>query len=98
MNIGMLPPKLAQMMINLSLGNTIYDPFVGLGTVLIESVHMGNNRVFGSDLNPRMVTTANDNLKNLQKNLTCNHTIFLQNAKYIHEIEIGLNNLSIVTE
>jgi len=46
MNIGMLPPKLAQMMINLSLGNTIYDPFVGLGTVLIESVHMGNNRVF----------------------------------------------------
>ena len=28
MNIGMLPPKLAQMMINLSSGTKIYDPFV----------------------------------------------------------------------
>jgi tRNA G10 N-methylase Trm11 len=40
MQIGMLPPKLSQMMINLSGGKTIYDPFVGLGTVLIESLYM----------------------------------------------------------
>lgn len=98
MNIGMLPPKLAQMMINLSGGTTIYDPFVGLGTVLIESLHMGNTQVFWSDLNPRMVEVANKNLQNLQKNLQFKHLIFGQNAKYIHEIEIGLNNLSIVTE
>jgi tRNA G10 N-methylase Trm11 len=35
----MLPPKLSQIMINLSGGDVIYDPFVGLGTVLIEAVN-----------------------------------------------------------
>ena len=67
-NIGMLPPKLAQMMINLSRDTSIgsvfriYDPFVGLGTVLIESLHMGNNSVFWSDYNPEMVISSRKNI------------------------------------
>ena len=98
MNIGMLPPKLAQMMINLSSGTKIYDPFVWLWTVLIESVYMWNKEVFGSDLNERMVQTSNENLQKLQKDFSFKHLIFKQNAKYIHEIEIWVNNLSIVSE
>ncbi len=56
----MLPPKLAQTMINLALGAVspsearVYDPFCGLGTVLIESIQMGASRVYGSDIEPAM--------------------------------------------
>ena len=60
MQVGMLPPKLAQTMINLALGDTlptearVYDPFCGLGTVLIESIQMGASQVYGSDIEPAM--------------------------------------------
>lgn len=64
MGVGMLPPKLAQIMVNLagvqSADRTaIYDPFCGLGTVLIEAAHMGYDTVYGSDISPAMVTAAN---------------------------------------
>lgn len=101
MHIGMLPPKLAQIMLNLgkthNASPTIYDPFVWLWTVLIEAIHMGIQNVFWSDLNPRMVETSEKNLNSL-KNFSFHKSIFLQNAKYIHEVSI-LNTIdSIVTE
>ena len=49
MQIGMLPPKLSQIMINISGGKNIYDPFCGLGTILIESQYMWNTEIYGSD-------------------------------------------------
>lgn len=57
--IGMLPPKLAQIMINLAGNNpkTILDPFCGTGTVLMEGLLM-NKDVIGSDLNPEMVKAS----------------------------------------
>lgn len=67
MNVGLLPPKLAQIMINLS-GKTpadtpaILDPFCGFGTVLQEALLMGFTRVMGSDKSPRMVEAARDNI------------------------------------
>ncbi|MBW7954189.1 hypothetical protein H3C61_00015 [Candidatus Gracilibacteria bacterium] len=92
MNVGMLPPKLAQMMINL--GNNflkkdlvIYDPFVGLGTVLIESVYMGNKLVFGSDKSESMVSSSTKNLEKLLKNFKFDFKIIKQNAKYINEVD-----------
>lgn len=68
MQIGMLPPKLAQMMINIWVGerkeNTkIYDPFCWLGTILIESFLMGNKEVFWSDKNEEMVQATKENLE-----------------------------------
>lgn len=67
MQIGMLPPKLAQMMINIwgagKKGNIkIYDPFCWLGTILIESLIMGNKEVFWSDKNEEMVQATKENL------------------------------------
>lgn len=53
---GMLPPKLAKIMINIALGvqdpsrATVYDPFCGSGTVLIEASLMGVGSVMGSDV------------------------------------------------
>lgn len=65
----MLPPKLAQMMVNLSNNetapskSTVYDPFCGLGTILIEAVNMGYAGVIGSDLSPEMVRASEENSK-----------------------------------
>lgn len=98
MHVGMLPPKLAQMMINLSGWKTIYDPFVWLGTVLIESIYMWNTKVFWSDISNRMVETTFSNLGNLKNKFTFEQIIMLQNAKYIHEVHF-LNEIdAIVTE
>jgi tRNA G10 N-methylase Trm11 len=65
MVVGMLPPKLAQSMINLALGTEspgddvhLYDPFCGLGTVPIEALHMGITRVYASDISPEMTAAT----------------------------------------
>jgi len=60
--IGMLPPKLAQIMINLLGVNVekIYDPFCGTGTVLTEALLMDLSTM-GSDLNREMVEATQKN-------------------------------------
>ncbi len=98
MHVWMLPPKLAQMMINISGWKTIYDPFVWLGTVLIESVYMWNTKVFGSDISNRMVETTFSNLGNLKNKFNFEQVIMLQNAKYIHEVHFLDQIDAIVTE
>ena len=68
--VGMLPPKLAQIMINLAkprLGSWVVDPFCGTGVILQEALLMGF-RGFGSDINERMVEYSKTNLHWLAKN------------------------------
>ena len=103
MQTGMLPPKLCQIMLNISWGKTIYDPFVWLGTVLIESILIWNKEVYWSDLSQIMVDNTTNNInwfinrQNIQLN---NVEIIKLNSKFIHESEILLNKTidSIVTE
>lgn len=67
--VGMLPPKLAQMMINLSAprpGARILDPFCGTGVVLQEAALMGF-KVYGTDLSEKMIRYSRDNLNWLQE-------------------------------
>lgn len=56
---GMIPPKLAQIMINLaqleSLDEVIVDPFCGSGTILSEAMLAGYKNLFGSDLSPKAI-------------------------------------------
>lgn len=66
--VGMLPPKLAQIIINLAAqkldphhGGIVLDPFCGTGVVLQEATLM-NFDIYGSDLEPRMVQYSIDNL------------------------------------
>lgn len=67
-HIGMLPPKVARMMLNLALPQissdqvTIVDPFCGVGTVLAESLILGVNAI-GSDLDKQQVQRTRTNLK-----------------------------------
>ena len=99
MQIGMLPPKLCQIMINIWRKNisknienlNIYDPFVGLATVLIEALNMGILWVFWSDLNEKMIEESKKNIsdfisKNNLKNISKKFEKL--NAKFINESEI----------
>ncbi len=61
--MGMLPPKLAQILLNLSGVNskqTLLDPFCGSGTINIEAGILGIKN-FGSDLNGSFVKSAKEN-------------------------------------
>lgn len=63
--VGMLPPKLAQILINLCgklpEGVRVLDPFCGTGVVLQEAAIMGYVP-YGTDLNERMVEYSKKNL------------------------------------
>jgi tRNA G10 N-methylase Trm11 len=62
---GMLPPKLAQTMVNLGIdGKTrlaVYDPFCGNGRVLLEAT-LQEIEIFGSDLREIQVEASKENL------------------------------------
>lgn len=62
--VGMLPPKLAQLMINLAApqpGARVLDPFCGTGVVLQEAALMGF-KVYGTDLSDKMIDYSRINL------------------------------------
>ena len=63
--VGMLPPKLAQILINLATEGTntgtVLDPFCGTGVVLQEAALMGYS-AYGSDLSEKMVKYSQKNL------------------------------------
>lgn len=72
--VGMLPPKLAQTIVNLACGplpsdrNTvILDPFCGTGVLLQEALLMGYG-AYGSDLETRMIDFSAKNLAWLEEN------------------------------
>lgn len=97
MQVGMLPPKLCQMMINIwkeskdCESKNVYDPFVWLGTVLIEALNMWIPQVFWSDLSEKMVDESRKNISDfISKNWLKNISFKIEklNAKFINESEI----------
>lgn len=83
--VGMLPPKLAQIMINLTAVQkpddrlpVILDPFCGTGVLLQEAMLLGYD-VYGTDLSEKMIRYSRDNLNWLQET---NHMI---SPWYLHE-------------
>lgn len=99
MNIWMLPPKLAQMMINIWKKDkeiiSLYDPFVWLWTVLIEWILMWIKEIYWSDINKNMIETSSKNLGDIKWKYNFNYNIFNQNAKYISEFK-DLNKIDLV--
>lgn len=62
---GMIPPKVAQIMLNLSKcksNETILDPFCGIGTIIQEGLLLGY-RMIGSDLNKIAIKGSEQNLE-----------------------------------
>lgn len=64
--VGMIPPKVAQTMINLATPlkplDYILDPFCGCGTILQEAILMGY-RAIGSDIEQKMIENSEKNLE-----------------------------------
>lgn len=64
--VGMLPPKLAQTMVNLAVGDAqppmrVLDPFCGTGVILQEALLMGYS-AYGTDLSEKMIKYSLENL------------------------------------
>ena len=76
--VGMLPPKLAQIILNLAAADTrtgtVLDPFCGTGVLLQEAALMGY-QVYGTDVEERMIRYTRDNLNWLQNT----------RAKFVHD-------------
>ncbi|MFA7653954.1 MAG: DNA methyltransferase [Candidatus Magasanikbacteria bacterium] len=78
---GMLPPKLAMMMINLAqakLDDVILDPFCGSGTIITEAMLMGYKNLTGSDLSEKAIEDTKKNIVWLKNN---NRTIEQSNIE-----------------
>jgi len=101
--IGIMPPKLAQIMINLAQvkkGATIFDPFCGIGTILQEAL-LNDYRVIGSDANGEQIASSKENLKWLETKYILeypDYKIFQADVKSISK-KIKQNSIdAIITE
>jgi tRNA G10 N-methylase Trm11 len=110
---GLLPPKVARMMVNLALGQRsgestshtphatpfLYDPFCGSGTVLFEGLLLGCE-VTGSDLDAKSVMGTETNLKWYQNayNTTVKTRIFQADATTVKPQQLAHKVDLIVTE
>ncbi|HNT30650.1 MAG TPA: DNA methyltransferase [bacterium] len=93
---GMMPLKLAQILINLATPASmaqkstglLVDPFCGSGTILQEALRLGYD-VFGSDLSNQAIKTSDSNirwfLKHHGKKLTTRAQFLAYDARKIHE-------------
>ncbi|MBU0647211.1 methyltransferase domain-containing protein [Patescibacteria group bacterium] len=101
---GMIPPKLAQIMINLANINpdkTILDPFCGSGTILTEAMLMGYKNLIGLDISEKAINATKININwiknNYQLSIT-NYKLFntsaMQISKYVQPKSID----AIITE
>ncbi|MDF1498274.1 MAG: DNA methyltransferase [Patescibacteria group bacterium] len=100
---GMMPPKLAQIMINLANieeGKIIFDPFCGIGTIPQEAL-LNDYKVIGSDANEKQVENCIANLKWISKKYNIkypNYKIFQSDVGDIIR-KISKNSIdAIVTE
>jgi tRNA G10 N-methylase Trm11 len=85
--VGMLPPKLAQIIINLASsdkksddgGQTLLDPFCGTGVILQEASLMGK-ATYGTDNNEKMIDYSRKNLEWLSA---------LRETSYVPRLEVA---------
>jgi tRNA G10 N-methylase Trm11 len=81
---GMLPPKLAQIMINLSGAkseDTILDPFCGSGTILTEAMLMGYQNLIGSDISQKATEDSMNNINWVKNNILKFDKLKIENLK-----------------
>lgn len=107
--IGMLPPKVAQEMINLAqvpqtasgnLKSAILDPFVGSGTIIQEAMIVGLKGI-GTDISEKAVEGAEKNLlwiKNRYKLPQGRYELLISDVKDLGENLPKLSYEAIITE
>lgn len=97
---GMLPPKLARMMVNLAIGDKalttthqqqlLYDPFCGSGTVLLEAA-FNHFRLAGTDLDAQAIIGTKENLAWWEQTYqqTVELTAFAQDVTQVPMAKLG---------
>ncbi len=101
---GMLPPKLARVMINLARvpdSAVILDPFCGSGTILAEAAAMGYNKLAGSDISPKALGQVKQNMEWLKRTYALNavrYTVYQSDARKLHTILKPNSIDAIITE
>lgn len=89
---GMLPPKVARMVVNIGkpvsgLNPVLLDPFCGMGTILAEALLTGWT-VLGSDQSPEVIQKAESNLRWLAKeypSIDSSLGLYISDATHISE-------------
>lgn len=104
---GMIPPKLAKIMINLAgkdTTSTLLDPFCGSGTILEEMILFGYKNIIGSDHGEKAVADTEKNLdwlfehyKNIERK-SFNINLHQCDVKKISEVIPEKSIHAIVTE
>lgn len=93
---GMLPPKVARMMVNLASSKfgvknakkVLLDPFCGMGTILGEALLLGY-QVIGADISAQVISKTQKNLEWLQKEYTLPLGLFrLLNHDALHLTQV----------
>ena len=100
---GLLPPKLARILINLSQtpkNETLLDPFCGAGTILSEEIRMGYKNIIGADISSLALKQTEENLKWLQKQIKekINYRLILSDVRNISKKIPPLSVGAIITE
>lgn len=104
---GLMPPKLARMMLNLAQVNDhsfILDPFCGSGTILQESILLGYKNIYVSDISDKAISDTKTNIDWLFNNFrltdrsSCNIKIISSDVRSLSET-FPLNSIdAIITE
>jgi tRNA G10 N-methylase Trm11 len=90
---GMLPPKVAQMMINLAgpdRNKIFLDPFCGSGTILQEAALLGFPTIYGSDSSEKAIEDSQINLDWLTEKFNTTAQISIQKID-VKKISAHLN-------
>lgn len=100
---GMIPPKVAQIMLNLSgakVGETVLDPFCGIGTIIQEGLLLGF-KMLGSDLKQQAIAGSETNLewfRNRYKIAPGKYHLEVSDAADVAKLLTGQKVAHVVTE
>ena len=88
--VGMLPPKLARMMINLTgvASGRVLDPFCGTGVLLQEAALLGFD-VYGTDLSEKMVRYSTENLDWLTNRYSLDSKVVIEHGDAMTHAWVG---------
>ena len=103
---GMLPPKLAMMMINFAQthpNSTLLDPFCGSGTILSEAILLGYNNLIGTDISEKAISDSKKNVEWVAKQFSISNSQFsinfqVSNVENLNKIITSKSIDSIATE
>lgn len=99
---GMMPPKLAKIMLNLVDNKKVFlDPFCGSGTILLMAAELEFQKIIGSDISEKAVQDSQENIKWYQERFDkkIDNYIFRSDVKNLLEEGIEKDSIdSIVSE